>query len=280
MRRRKREIARRVISTLIIAVVAVWSLGPLLWIGLTSIKPQGTEYRMPVEYWPENPTLDNYRTVLGERFHIQRSVLNSVVVSSGAVIGTLVLSTLSAYAIARLRFRYRFHTLYSMQIAGMIPPIVVIAPTFVLMRALGLIRTYWAMIIPNMVYAVPLSSFLIASYFANVPFELEDAARIDGAGTLRTIFRIILPIAAPGMFSAGVLAFLGSWGEFMLANTVSIGSARVETVPVAVLSLSRAFELQWSWVAAGTVVTLVPIIAAVLIFQRTIVSGLTAGAVK
>ncbi len=280
MTRRKREIARRVISTLIIAVVAVWSLGPLLWIGLTSIKPQGTEYRMPVEYWPENPTLDNYRTVLGERFHIQRSVLNSVVVSSGAVIGTLVLSTLSAYAIARLRFRYRFHTLYSMQIAGMIPPIVVIAPTFVLMRALGLIRTYWAMIIPNMVYAVPLSSFLIASYFANVPFELEDAARIDGAGTLRTIFRIILPIAAPGMFSAGVLAFLGSWGEFMLANTVSIGSARVETVPVAVLSLSRAFELQWSWVAAGTVVTLVPIIAAVLIFQRTIVSGLTAGAVK
>ncbi len=280
MTRRKREIARRVISTLIIGVVAVWSLAPLLWIGLTSIKPQGTEYRMPVEYWPENPTLDNYRTVLGERFRIQRSVLNSVVVSSGAVIGTLLLSTLSAYAIARLRFRYRFHTLYSMQIAGMIPPIVVIAPTFVLMRALGLIRTYWAMIIPNMVYAVPLSSFLIASYFANVPFELEDAARIDGAGTLRTIFRIVLPIAAPGMFSAGVLAFLGSWGEFMLANTVSIGSARVETVPVAVLSLSRAFELQWSWVAAGTVVTLVPIIAAVLIFQRTIVSGLTAGAVK
>lgn len=280
MTRRKREIARRIISTLIIAVVAVWSLAPLLWIGLTSIKPQGTEYRMPVEYWPENPTLDNYRTVLGERFRIQRSILNSVVVSSGSVIGTLMLSTLSAYAIARLRFRYRFHTLYSMQIAGMIPPIVVIAPTFVLMRALGLIRTYWAMIIPNMVYAVPLSSFLIASYFANVPFELEDAARIDGAGTLRTIFRIVLPIAAPGMFSAGVLAFLGSWGEFMLANTVSIGSARVETVPVAVLSLSRAFELQWSWVAAGTVVTLVPIIAAVLIFQRTIVSGLTAGAVK
>ncbi len=280
MTRKSRQTTRRIVSTLIIAVVAVWSLAPLVWIGLTSIKPQGTEYRMPVEYWPENPTLDNYRTVLGERFRIQRSVLNSVVVSSGAVIGTLALSTLSAYAIARLRFRYRFHTLYSMQIAGMIPPIVVIAPTFVLMRALGLIRTYWAMIIPNMVYAVPLSSFLIASYFANVPFELEDAARIDGAGTLRTIFRIVLPIAAPGMFSAGVLAFLGSWGEFMLANTVSIGSARVETVPVAVLSLSRAFELQWSWVAAGTVVTLVPIIAAVLIFQRTIVSGLTAGSLK
>ena len=271
---------RTVVSVVIVLVVALWSLAPLVWIGLTSIKPLGTEYRMPVEYWPDNPTLENYRTVLGERFRIQRSVLNSIVVSSGSVVGTLALSTLSAYAIARLRFRYRTHTLYTMQIAGMIPPIVVIAPTFVLMRSLGLIRTYWAMIIPNMVYAVPLSSFLIASYFANVPFELEDAAKIDGASTIRTIVSIILPIAAPGMFSAGVLAFLGSWGEFMLANTVSIGAASVETVPVAVMSLSRAFELQWSWVAAGTVVTLVPIITAVLIFQRTIVSGLTAGSLK
>ena len=280
MTRAQTRTVRRWISILIVLVVAVWSLSPLVWIALTSIKPQGTEYRIPVEYWPERPTLDNYRTVLGERFNIQRSVLNSIVVSSGAVVVTLLLSTLSAYAIARMRFRYRFHALYSMQIAGMIPPIVVIAPTFVLMRALGLIRTYWAMIIPNAVYAVPLSSFLIASYFANVPFELEDAAKIDGAGTLRTIFAVVLPIAAPGMFSAGVLAFLGSWGEFMLANTVSIGSASVETVPVAVLSLSRAFELQWSWVAAGTVVTLVPIIVAVLVFQRTIVSGLTAGSLK
>lgn len=268
------------LSGIILLVAALWSLAPLAWLGITSIKPQGTEYRIPVEYWPEHPTLENYRTVLGDRFRIQRAVWSSVVVSTTAAIGTLVLSSLSAYAIARLRFRFRFHSLYAMQIAGMIPPIVVIAPTFVLLRSLGLIRTYWAMIIPNMVYAVPLSSFLIASYFANVPFELEDAAKIDGAGTLRTIFSVILPVAAPGLFSAGVLAFLGSWGEFMLANTVSIGSAKVETVPVVVLSLSRAFELQWTWVAAGTVVTLVPVIAAVLLFQRSVVQGLSAGSLR
>jgi multiple sugar transport system permease protein len=149
-----------------------------------------------------------------------------------------------------------------------------------MMRSLGLLRTYWAMILPNMVYALPLSSFLIASYFANIPFELEDAAKIDGAGTLKTIFRIILPIAAPGIFSAGVLAFLGSWGEFMLANTVSIGSSAVETVPVVIQSLSRAFNLQWAWVAAGTVVTIMPVLIAVLIFQRVVVTGLSAGGVK
>jgi multiple sugar transport system permease protein len=265
---------------LIFAVIAIWCLAPLLWIAITSIKPQGTEYRIPVEYWPENPTLENYRVVTGERFGVQRSILNSMVVSTGALIGTLLLSTLSAYAIARLRFRFRWTTLYGMQIAGMIPPIVVIAPTFVLLRALGLIRTYWAMIIPNMIYALPLSSFLIASYFANVPFELEDAAQIDGAGPLRTIFQIIMPVAAPGIFSAGVLAFLGSWGEFMLANTVSIGSFEVETVPVAILSLSQAFTLQWSWVAAGTMLTLIPVVAGVLIFQRFVVTGLSAGVAK
>ncbi len=280
MNRKQREIRHKILSIIIVAVIGTWCLAPLAWIFVTSIKPLGTEYRIPVEYWPDQPTLENYRTVLGERFRIQRSILNSVIVSSGSVIGTLTLATLSAYAIARLKFKYRFHTLYMMQIAGMIPPIVVIAPTFVMMRSLGLLRTYWAMILPNMVYALPLSSFLIASYFANVPFELEDAAKIDGAGTFRTIFRIVLPIAAPGIFSAGVLAFLGSWGEFMLANTVSIGSAAVETVPVAIQSLSRAFNLQWAWVAAGTMVTITPILIAVLIFQRVVVTGLSAGGVK
>ncbi|MFW6293884.1 MAG: carbohydrate ABC transporter permease, partial [Spirochaetota bacterium] len=145
---------------------------------------------------------------------------------------------------------------------------------------LGLLQTYWAMILPNMIYAVPLSSFLIASYFANIPFELEDAAQIDGAGVFRTVFQIVLPVAAPGIFSAGVLAFLGSWGEFMLANTVSIGAWEVETVPVAILSLSQAFNLQWSWVAAGTMLTLIPIVAAVLVFQRFVVSGLSAGVTR
>lgn len=280
MKRKQRSAIHKTVSVLILAVIAIWCLAPLVWIGITSIKPQGTEYRIPVEYWPENPTLENYHVVTGERFGVQRSILNSMVVSTGALIGTLLLATLSAYAIARLRFRFRWTTLYGMQIAGMIPPIVVIAPTFVLLRTLGLIRTYWAMIIPNMIYALPLSSFLIASYLANVPFELEDAAQIDGASPLRTIFQIIIPVAAPGIFSAGVLAFLGSWGEFMLANTVSIGSWEVETVPVAILSLSQAFNLQWSWVAAGTMLTLVPIVVGVLVFQRFVVTGLSAGAAK
>lgn len=265
---------------MVLLVISVWCLSPLAWVGITSIKPQGTEYRIPVRYWPQNPTLENYRTVVGERFQIHRSILNSTIVASGALVIGLSISTLAAYAIARLRFRYRYFALFFTQIGGMVPPIVVIAPIFVMLRAAGLLRTYWAMIIPNAVFDIPLSTWLIASYFANIPFELEEAAKLDGCGTLRTIFSIILPVAAPGIFSAGILAFLGTWGEFMLAVTVSIGKKAVETVPVTILSLSQMFELQWSWVAAGTLLTLIPVVLGVLIFQKVIVIGLTSGSTK
>lgn len=272
---RQRSSVRLVASCAILIVIAAWSLAPVLWIGLTSLKPQGTEFRSPVEYFPSAPTLENYRTVLTEPFTIQRAIRNSVIVSSAALLGTLVLATLSAFAIARLRFRYRFASLLATQIAGMVPPIVVIGPTFVLMRHLGLLRTYWAMILPNAAYGIPMATWLIASYFSNIPFDMEDAARIDGCGTMRTIYHVVLPITAPGIFSAGVLVFLGSWGEFMLAFTTSIGRAAVQTVPVTVLSLSQAFELQWSWVAAATVMSLVPVFVAVMVFQRYVVAGLS-----
>ena len=267
----------RIVSVLILIIVGFWCLGPLVWVGITSIKPQGTEYRMPVEYWPENPTLDNYRTVLGPRFRIQRSILNSLIVSFGALVIGLTIATMSAYAISRLRFKYRYHTLLFTQIGGMLPPIMVIAPIFVMLRAVGLLQTHWAMIIPNAVFDLPLATWLIAGYMANLPYELEEAAKLDGCGTLRTIISVIVPVAAPGMFSAGIIGFLGTWGEFMLAMTVSMGRPGLEVVPVTILSLSRMFELQWAWVAAGTILSLLPIIFLVVIFQRVIVTGLTAG---
>lgn len=274
-RKRRKYKIRLVLSVILVLVIGIWSLAPVVWVGITSLKPPGTEFRSPPVYIPPNPTLANYETVLNEPFSIQRSIRNSIVVSSGALLGTLFLASLSAFAIARLRFRYRYQSLLATQIAGMVPPIVVIGPTFVLLRYFGLLRTYWAMILPNAAYGIPMATWLIASYFSNIPFSMEDSARIDGCGTLRTIYHVTLPIAAPGIFSAGVLVFLGSWGEFMLAFTTSIGNAAVQTVPVTVLSLSQAFELQWSWVSAATIVTLVPIFIAVMLFQRFVVAGLS-----
>jgi multiple sugar transport system permease protein len=267
-------------SILVTALVAVFGLLPLYWMLITSFKPPGTEFRLPIEYWPSNFSLESYQVVLGPDFQVQRAILNSLIVSSTAMIGTLFLGSLAAYAIARLKFKYKLQSLLAIQIAGMIPPIVVIAPTFVLIRAMGLLGTLPAMALPNMAYGIPLTTWLVASYFASIPFELEDAARVDGASPLTIFWRIMLPLAAPGLFSAGVLAFLGSWGEFMLAFTVSLGLPQVQTVPVAILSYSQAFQLQWTWVSAGTVLSLIPVIILVLVFQKWVIKGLIAGAVQ
>ena len=278
--RRRRKARHVLLSLLLTAGIGFFSLAPLYWIVITSFKAPGTEFRLPVEYWPSSFSLESYRVVLGPDFRVQRAILNSLIVSTTAMLGTLLLGALAAYAIARLRFRYKIQSLITMQVAGMIPPIVVIAPTFVLIRALGLLGMLPGMALPNMAYGIPLTTWLLASYFANLPFELEDAARVDGASPLRIFWQIILPLAAPGLFSAGVIAFLGSWGEFMLAFTVGLGLPQVQTVPVAIQSYSQAFQLQWAWVSAGTVLSLLPVIVLVLIFQKWVIRGLVAGAVQ
>ncbi|NJK80559.1 MAG: carbohydrate ABC transporter permease [Chloroflexaceae bacterium] len=268
------------LSLLVTVAIALFSLTPLYWVVITSLKTPGTEFQKPLEYFPSSFSLESYRTVLGADFQMQDAIINSLIVSSCVTVGALFLAGLSAYAIARLKFTYKVQSLFLIQLAGMVPPIVVIAPTFVLVRSLGLLSSLPGLILPNIVYNIPLSTWLIAAYFASLPFELEDAAKVDGYAPFMVFLRVMLPLAAPGLFSAGVLAFLGSWGEFMLAFTVTLGLPQAQTVPVAILSFSRAFALQWAWVTAGIVLSLLPVILLVLIFQRWVVEGLTAGAVK
>jgi multiple sugar transport system permease protein len=268
------------VSLAVTAVVALFSLLPLYWVLITSFKRPGTEFRLPLRAWPAEISLESYQTVLGPGFEVQRAILNSLIVSSVVTAGALLLAALAAYAIARLRFRYKVQSLVVIQMAGMVPAIVVIAPTFVLIRSLGLLSSLPGLILPNIAYSIPLSTWLIATYFANLPFELEDAAQVDGWPPFQVFWRVMLPLAAPGLFSAGVLVFLGSWGEFMLALTISLGLPEAQTVPVAILGFSQAFQLQWAWVSAGIILSLLPVIALVLIFQRAVIQGLTAGAVR
>ena len=267
-------------SLAVTAAVALFSLLPLYWVLITSLKRPGTEFRLPLRAWPAEISWESYLTVLGPGFEVQRAILNSLIVSSAVTAGALFLAALAAYAIARLRFRYKVQSLVLIQMAGMVPAIVVIAPTFVLIRSLGLLSSLPGLILPNIAYSIPLSTWLIATYFANLPFELEDAAQVDGWPPFQVFWRVMLPLAAPGLFSAGMLVFLGSWGEFMLALTISLGLPEAQTVPVAILGFSQAFQLQWAWVSAGIILSLAPVIALVLIFQRTVIQGLTAGAVR
>ena len=144
---------------------------------------------------------------------------------------------------------------------------------------MGLLGKLPGLIIPNIAYNIPMSTWLIASYFAGLPFELEDAAKVDGSPPFKIFWDIMLPLTAPGLFSAGVIAFLGSWGEFMLATTITMGLPQVETVPVAISSYSMAFMQQWTWISRHRALAR-PVIALVLIFQKWVVQGLTIGSAK
>jgi multiple sugar transport system permease protein len=280
MSKRQRELLHKILSVLVTIGLGAFALFPLYWILITSFKQPGTEFQMPVTYWPTRFSVEAYKTILGPQFLVQRAILNSLIVSGCTTVGTLFIAALAAYTIARLRFRYKWGSLLFVQIASMLPPIIVIAPTFLIVRAMGLLGQLPGLIIPNIVYNIPMSTWLIASYFAGLPFELEDAAKVDGSPPFKIFWEIMLPLTAPGLFSAGVIAFLGSWGEFMLATTITMGLPRVQTVPVAIMSYSMAFMQQWTWISAGIVLSLIPVIALVLIFQKWVVQGLTLGSAK
>jgi multiple sugar transport system permease protein len=297
-----RKLTGRTLQILVTIVIMIFFLWPLYWTLVTSFKALGTEYRLPPEFWPSRFTLQAYRGVLGmpsvsQAEEEQKGTVfsrseqvkgpnfliplrNSMIVSSLAAIVGLLMSSLSAYAIARLRFRYKIQALLLLQLGGIVPPIVVIAPVFALLKAVGLLQTLLGMIIPYSVYSVPVATWLLASYFAELPFELEDAAKLDGYKPLQIFWRVILPLSGPGLFSAGVFAFLGAWGDFMLASTVTMGLTDVQTVPVAIMNFNFQFRYQWTWMSAAVVLSIALVVSIAFAFQSRVIKGLTAGAVK
>ncbi len=269
----------RVLSWLVAFLIIFFCIGPLIWILTTSFKPMGAEFQTPIQLIPHEPSLQAYKTVIFD-LNFFRPILNSFIVSSSITVLGLFIAALSGYAIARLRIKYKVQSLFLLQIGAMIPPVVTIAPTFVIIRSLGLISSLPGLILPHIFYTTPIATWLLATYFSEIPFELDDTAKIDGCTSFQIFWKIILPLGAPGLFSAGIFAFLGSWGEFMLASAITMGVKGVQTVPVAILNFSFEHRMQWTWISAGIVLSLIPILLLVVIFQKRVISGLTAGAVK
>jgi multiple sugar transport system permease protein len=277
--RKHRKAIAEVGSLLLTLLITAFCLSPLYWVLITSLKPMGAEYLIPIQLWPNPPTLQAYDAVIGQLGFLV-PIRNSFVVALSTAVLALGVSSLSAYAIARMRFGYKVQSLLILQLGAMIPPVVTIAPTFVLLRQLGLLRSLPAMIIPNVFYSVPLATWLLASYFAELPYELEDAGKVDGFKPLQIYLKVILPLSAPGLFAAGVFAFIGTFGEFMLGNVVTMGLPAVQTVPIAIQNFSFQFRQQYTWICAGIILALIPVVALVVLFQRWVIRGLTAGAVK
>jgi multiple sugar transport system permease protein len=259
-------------------VVVVNGFFPAAWILLTSFKPQLELVRKPITYWPRDFTLDNYVQVFREQ-PFGTYLLNSLVVAALSTLLTLVVSTCAAYAIARLRLRYRDLILSAIIASSTFPLVTLLVPIFETMRALGLLNTYPALVLPYVVLSLPVCTLVLVSFFHGIPRDLENAAMIDGATRLGALWHVVLPLAAPGVFTAGILAFVNSWDEFLLALSLN-SAARMRTLPVGIALYQGEFTFPWHIIAAALVLAIVPIAVLIALFQERVVGGLTAGGMK
>jgi len=259
-------------------VVVVVCLFPFWWMALSSIKTLRELYTVPPIWWPAMPTWDNYYKVLFES-NIPRYFLNSVVISVGSTALALILAIFASYGFARFEFKGK-PLLQSLVLVGqLLPTAAIIVPLFITLRVLGLVNTYWGLILVYMIITLPLSVWMLTSYFKNIPAELDEAAIIDGASRLGVLFRITLPLSTPGLVSVMVYAFVTTWNEFIFALCFATDSS-VKTLPIGLAEFSTEFNTDWGAVMAASVVMTLPIAILFLSMQRLFVGGLTAGATK
>ena len=260
-------------AVVLIVVVAVF---PFYYAIITSFKTGTSLFQ--VNYWPTEFNWGNYRSVLTQG-EFPRNILNSVFVATVTVALALLLGVTASYALARVRFRGRTLLLLTILAVSMFPQISIVSPLYLLLRGLGLLNTYPGLVLPYMTFAMPLTIWLLVGYFRQLPAGLEEAAFMDGAGRLRTLWEVVLPLSAPGLATTAILTFLYSWNEFLFALSFAMGPERY-TVPVAIALFRGQYQVPWGEILAAAVVASVPVALVVFAAQRRIVSGLTSGAVK
>jgi multiple sugar transport system permease protein len=268
---------RRLGAWLGLAAVVAWSLAPFAWQVLTSLKPFG-ELDSPAPLLPVAPTLEHYRAVLaGTSFG--RLMLNSFLAAAGATLLALSLGSLAGFALAKLRTPARAATLAAVVTLSMLPPIATVTPLFLFANALGLHDTLVALVLVYAGFSLPLAVWLMTQFFRGVPDELYIAARVDGCSALGAFLRVMLPLAAPGLVATGLLVFIFAWNEFLYALTLTASDAS-RTVPVGIALFPGLHEVPWGEIAAGSVIATAPVVLIAILFQRRVLEGLTAGAVK
>jgi multiple sugar transport system permease protein len=260
------------------AIVVINGFFPALWIFLTSIKTEAELFRKPISYWPSDPTVINYIKAFTEQ-PLLNYLKNSLIVASFATVLSLVVSAFAAYAIARLNLRYRQLILSIIIASSMFPLITLLVPIFETMRSLGWLNKYIALILPYTVLNLPVCTLVLVSFFQSIPKDLENAAMIDGCTRLGALWRIVIPLAAPGVFTAGILAFVNAWDEFLLALSLN-SSASMRTLPVGIAMYQGEYTFPWPIISAALIIAIVPIAIVIAIFQERVVGGLTAGGLK
>jgi multiple sugar transport system permease protein len=276
--KRRRDRRRQILLWIAVVAIMAFCLFPFYWLINTSLKT-GSDLSSAAVV-PPHPNLKNYSSI----FHngdFTRALLNSAIVSVSTTVIALIVGSFAAYALARLRFPLKFLLLAVILSITTFPPIAVAAPVFKLWTDLGFYNTYIGLILPDLTFTLPLTIYILTSFFRDIPRELEEAALVDGATYFQSFYKVVVPLAAPGLVTAGLLAFIFVWNEFLFAITLT-SSPNVRPVPAAIAFFtgSSQFEIPLGTISAASVVVTVPLIVLVLIFQNRIVAGLTAGAVK
>lgn len=260
------------------AVVILAAAVPVLWIASLSFKDPSTI--TDATFFPRKWTLENYRGIF-ETTLFTRALLNSIGIALIATALAVIVGSMAAYAIARLRFGGKTVLVATALLIAVFPPISLVSPLFNLWRQLGLFDTWPGLIIPYLTFSLPLAIYTLSAFFREIPWDLERAAQVDGASPLQAFMRVIVPLAAPGVVTTAILVFIFSWNDFVFAISLTSTNAS-RTVPAAIAFFSGAsqFETPVGSIAAAGVIITIPIIIFVFLFQRRIVAGLTSGAVK
>jgi multiple sugar transport system permease protein len=260
------------------AILLVNGLFPALWILFTSLKTEAELTAKPITWLPHAATLANYMQAFSDQpLHV--FLFNSFMVALLSTCLTLLVSVLAAYALARLDLRYRGLILSLIIAVSTFPLVTLLVPLFEIMRALNLLNTWIALVLPYTVLSLPICTLMLISFFEGIPRDLENAAMIDGCTRLGALFKIVVPLSAPGVFTAGILAFVNAWDEFLLALSFNSNPA-LRTLPVGIQLYQGEFAFPWPVISAALVVGIVPVAILIVIFQERVVSGLTRGGIK
>jgi trehalose/maltose transport system permease protein len=274
------RIVQRALFWVLIVFIILYTLFPFYWAIVSSLTPNTDLYVYPVRYWPQSVTFDHYRDVFQDG-GFMRALLNSTIVSFGTVILALFFGTLAAYAMGRLKFRGRTPVLYLILSMTMFPAIAIVGSLYTFMQEFKLYNTLHGLIIVYLTFSLPFIVWVLTNFFRAMPGELEQAALVDGATPLRALWQVLLPMAVPGLVTTGLLAFISAWSEFLYALSFTINDdARTVQVAISQFSGNTQGEIPFAKKMAAAVIVTVPLLVGVLLVQRRIISGLTAGAVK
>lgn len=260
-----------------IALVVLISISPFLWFLITSLKSPLEVTASPPTWWPSFDLGSYYSAI--KNYGLLHYVKNSIIVAGIVTVITISLATLAGYSLARLRIKHKGFIMGALLLVSMFPQISIAGPVWTILRELGWLNSYQGLFIPYVTLTLPLAVWILASFFKELPPDLEDAAKVDGCSHLQTLLKVVIPLAAPGVSTAAILVFIYAWNEFFFALLI-MTRHEYQTLPVGIALFQGQYTVPWGEIAAASVVATLPLVLLVLVFQKRIISGLSAGAVK